>query len=511
MTPEQERALAKARARLRLQDAEQQPSGVEQPKTRTPIPDSEYVNNRERGFVDKLYGVAGRIFSMENLGNAAIALDDMVRLTANGMLFGWADRFAGAASEATGIGGGGVEAQRSLTAAARERAGTAAIPAEIGGSMATLGPLSRIPGIRQALGGGNMATRAMASSMTGAGLGALQAAGEGRDVGEAAAVGGIAGAVLGPVGEMAGRGIGRLFKGRSIPQVFSERANLLFQQADDAGLKVSQTTWNSIVDQMEVAAKKAGFSQRLQPKVQAALEDLADMRGKQISLTEIETVRRFVRDAAKDPDSGRVLGIMVDTLDDLLGKLKPTDVIAGNPSDVRLITAAREMWRKSRRLEVLQEASLRAGEAEGAFDSALRSQFRKIIGRSDFKRMWTAEEQAAIRRVAGSKGIDQLMSGLGKINTLLLGGGGGFAIAGSPASGAAIAGLGIGGMAGKVGRSALTKTRAGDVSHLVETGKLVPESVERAGTLGRLLGIVGAGKVPSALPEKRKPFRAGGV
>ncbi|MET4686272.1 hypothetical protein [Sinorhizobium fredii] len=422
---------------------------IEQPKVRAPVPDSEYVNNREPGFLDKLYKRAGQVFNMEHLKDAALAADDMVRLTANGMLFGFADRLAGAASEATGIGGGGLEEQRSLTEAARSRAGSAGLLAEIGGGMATLGGAgkqvaTRLPGVASLV-GRNMGTRALTSGAVGAGLGGLQAVGEGRDPMEAAAIGGTAGLALGPLGETAGRGIGRLLKGRTVPQVFAERANLLFQQADEAGLKVSQTTWNGIVDQMDDAARKAGFSQRLQPKVQAALEDIADMRGKQLSLTEIETVRRFIRDAAKDPDSGRVLGVMVDTLDDALGRLKPTDVVAGNPADARLITAAREMWRKARRLEVLQEASLRADEAEGAFDAALRSQFRKIIGRSDFKRMWTAEEQAAIRRVAGSKGIDSFMNGLGKVNALLAAGGGGFLLGGgSTVAGVAAAGLGIG-------------------------------------------------------------------
>ncbi|MCA1366660.1 hypothetical protein I6F15_04470 [Bradyrhizobium sp. BRP14] len=490
---------------------------AEQSKVRAPVPDSEYVNNREPGFVDKLHKAAGRVFSGTNLVAGVQALDDMVRLTANGMLFGWADRLAGEASEATGIGGGGLEQQRALTAAARERAGSAGTVAEIGGGMATLGGLARIPGVSAALGitGRNIGTRAAMSGVSGAGLSTLQAAGEGRDPLRAAGIGGAAGLMLGPAGELAGRGFGRLVAGfnsrGTLPAAFADASQQLFKEADDAGLKVSQSSWAKIVDSIQTAANKAGFSKRLQPKVQAALEDLSEMRGKQLSLTEIEQVRRFIRDAAKDPDSGRVLGVMVDALDDALGNLKTTDVIAGDPSAVRLVTAARTMWRKAKRLETLQEAFLRAGEAEGAFDNALRSEFRKIRNRSDFTKIWTPAEQVAIRHVAGSKGVDQFMTTLGKINGFLMAGGGGFFIGGGSAPIAGIlAGTGALGAAGKISRAQATKTRAGDVRRLVETGRLVPESVEKAGTLGRLLGISAGATTGSELaPEKkRKPSRA---
>lgn len=79
------------------------------------------------------------------------------------------------------------------------------------------------------------------------------------------------------------------------------------------------------------------------------------------------------------------------------------------------------------------------------FDSAIRSQFRIVANRPDFKKRWTAEEQRAILGVVRGGSINGLISSLGLLGRLAgpagLGGGVGFGLGGPTG---AVVGAGVG-------------------------------------------------------------------
>lgn len=109
------------------------------------------------------------------------AADDLVRLAANGMTFGFADKIAGY------LGGDGTEAERAKTEDARTRAGGAGLVAEIGGGIATPAGLAkagltatRLPGVVGRLGG---------LAADGAAIGVADALGNDTDVMTGAALG----------------------------------------------------------------------------------------------------------------------------------------------------------------------------------------------------------------------------------------------------------------------------------------------------------------------------------
>lgn len=109
------------------------------------------------------------------------AADDLVRLAANGMTFGFADKIAGY------MGGEGTEAERARTEDARTRAGGAGLVAELGGGIATPAGLAkakltatRLPGAIGRIGG---------LAADGAVIGVADALGNDRDVMTGAALG----------------------------------------------------------------------------------------------------------------------------------------------------------------------------------------------------------------------------------------------------------------------------------------------------------------------------------
>lgn len=123
------------------------------------------------------------------------AADDLVRLAANGMTFGFADKIAGY------MGGSGTQAERAKTEDARTRAGSAGLVAELGGGIATPAGLAkagftatRLPGVAGRLGG---------LAADGAAIGVADALGNDRDVATGAALGaglGVAGQAVAGLG-----------------------------------------------------------------------------------------------------------------------------------------------------------------------------------------------------------------------------------------------------------------------------------------------------------------------
>lgn len=220
MTVEQKRALALARARMRLQKAESETAGMS-PDIGASIPDVAVGNGAQRQF-DNLPMWAKPI----------VAADDLASLALNGITSGFGDKaLAGLDSL---IGRGSYEDQlatrRKVTEDARTRAGVAGAVAEIGGAVLPAAKLAkmgvtatRIPGAMGRLGG---------MAIDGAAFGAVNALGNDQNIGTGAAIG----AGLGAGGQAIGNVVGTLakpFMARLNPKKATQE--VLLKAMDEAG------------------------------------------------------------------------------------------------------------------------------------------------------------------------------------------------------------------------------------------------------------------------------------
>jgi len=185
MTKEQKRALALARARLRLKQAG---SAVSSPSAGM---DSEISDMLPNARVSK----SEREFAaLPGWAKPLVAANDLVGLAANGMTFGFGDKALAKVDELVGRGSYDERLfkRREETAASRERAGIPGAVAEIGGSVvpavkaAQMGlTATRLPGMWGKLGG---------MAIDGGAFGGLTAAGNDSNIGLGAGVGAALGA-----------------------------------------------------------------------------------------------------------------------------------------------------------------------------------------------------------------------------------------------------------------------------------------------------------------------------
>jgi hypothetical protein len=164
-------------------------------------------------------------------------------------------------------------------------------------------------------------------------------------------------------------------------------------------------------------ATEEGIDPTLHPKSTAVLKRLEEANGKDLSLQEAETLRKIALDAEDDlnpvtrqptPDA-RLAGKIVDELDDSIEALSTN-------------SEARALWARSRRSQMIDQmihrAKIRAGAhyTQAGMEHALRQEFKTLALNPRRMRGLTAEQKAAIERVAKGGSVENTLRALGKFD-----------------------------------------------------------------------------------------------
>lgn len=222
------------------------------------------------------------------------------------------------------------------------------------------------------------------------------------------------------------------------PQVGPTNADLKAQskaalkRVEAANIIVDPKAYQTTINDMFGELSKEGFNPSLHPRVQGAIESLEKNRGSAVTTTNLENMRRIAKDAiASNVPSEQFLGkVMVKHLDKLVDNLSPANTIGGNPnaaltvaSDLKEFRKAWSQLRKSETIERLQErATNRAAQYSNAGEeNALRVEFRNLAQNDKKMRLFSKEEQDAIRRVARGGFMENTFRDIGKWSPTSLG------------------------------------------------------------------------------------------
>lgn len=267
--------------------------------------------------------------------------DDLVRAVANGMTFGLADRFAAAATAATGIGGqpkdvkdlvtgagndyaSNLDRERRRTDAFREEHPIIATGANLAGGLAV-----PIGAVGAAAKGASLGAKTLLSGGAGAGIGAVQGALESRDwtdptqVAKDAVIGAGSGAILGAAIPGVSRAVGT---------GVSAVANAIRGRAD--GLSRSAT--NHLVDAMraDTPAAARGELDRLGPNAMMADAGPAFLGKTQGASLNSDEGRNVIFNALEARDKGTNQRIMSD-VEHALGPAEDPQSVTNNIINTR--------------------------------------------------------------------------------------------------------------------------------------------------------------------------------
>jgi len=228
-------------------------------------------------------------------------------------------------------------------------------------------------------------------------------------------------------------------------QELKGQAGQQYKFAEDLGAVFKKDSYNQFANKLESTLAKEGLDKTLQPRVFAALERIKDTKNSNVTLENMEILRRIGQAAGSSVDASerRLASIMIDNLDDFVENAQPSQLAKGSSEAVRALTDARELWKRAKKTEIIDDlvasAELRAeaNYSQSGVENALR---RKLVNLADNPRklrVFSKEEQELIKSTAKGGSVQNALRLFGKLapTGVISGGvsvGGGALLAGTP-------------------------------------------------------------------------------
>lgn len=259
-----------------------------------------------------------------------------------------------------------------------------------------------------------------------------------------------------PWAEFTGQAVGGFLPGgiartvRSPPRPVSvddlrTQKTAAYKATDNLGVAYNPQSYDDLLVNIVTKARADRISPSRHERAYSFIRDMTGDRGRALSLTELDQLRQTVyRDLIKpsyrnpDMEADAHFGqIIVDEIDDLIGRANPANLVSGNADDAaRAMTAAREANKRYRRTETIEEAitkAVRRTESTGSggnINNALRQNIRQILDNPKKRRNFTQDEVAAMEQLVRQGATENFLRLVGKL---------------SPSGNGLMAALGIGG------------------------------------------------------------------
>ena len=203
-------------------------------------------------------------------------------------------------------------------------------------------------------------------------------------------------------------------------QDIRDRAAKSYRSVDDAGIVLSSNGSTALLNKIKSDLNKARFLPENAVEVQNVLNKIEKIYSPgNVKFGDVDQSRQIANDllANKDQNVRRLAKTMVSSIDDYIAQLSPKDVVAGAggvDDAVKKIMTARKDWRNQSRAtmldDILNVADAKALDPKKSESELIRSGFINLYANKDKMKLFTPDEQAAIRRVAKGGSLDPLLS-----------------------------------------------------------------------------------------------------
>lgn len=229
----------------------------------------------------------------------------------------------------------------------------------------------------------------------------------------------------------AGRAAGAIAEGKApvvtMDQV-KQRAQRSYTAMEDAGVSLKPKSALNMVDDIRRGLEEANYLPQDpgQAKIKVVLDKFEDIIGqKRVPFTKLEQMRSLATDVKNSPDANvrRLGGVMVSKIDDYISNLNGKDIIAGQGNldeAVKNVMSARKDWRNLSRASVLEDildvAAIKAENPKASESELIRKGFINLAADKNKMRLFTENEQNAIKSVAKGGSLDSLLSFISGFN-----------------------------------------------------------------------------------------------
>ncbi len=178
----------------------------------------------------------------------------------------------------------------------------------------------------------------------------------------------------------------------------------VYKEIDDLGATLKPDAFDSLTKNLSRVAKEGGVDPDITPKAAKALARFGERVGDDITLTEVDTLRKVAQNAAKslEPAEAAIGARMIESVDSFLDNIGPAAFsrAEGSVQEVgKRYKVARELWGRARKSELLQDSFEKARNQASGFENGIRVQFRSILNNKKQRKFFKANELEAMKRV----------------------------------------------------------------------------------------------------------------
>lgn len=203
-------------------------------------------------------------------------------------------------------------------------------------------------------------------------------------------------------------------------------AQRAYNDVADKGIVLNNASGMGMVKNVRNALDEARYLPENAPAVENVLKrfDAVTTRGN-LKFDEVDQLRQMANDLKSDKDRNvqRLANVMVKEIDDFLARLSPKDVVAGEggiDQAVKTLANARKDWRNLSRAttidDILNTAEIRAMNPNASESELIRQGFIRLAANKDKMRVFTENEQNAIKAVASGGSLDPILSFISKFD-----------------------------------------------------------------------------------------------
>ena len=199
-----------------------------------------------------------------------------------------------------------------------------------------------------------------------------------------------------------------------------DTARSIYKELDESDITIKQNSYNKLVNSIEKDLIGSGLDRTITPKAQAALGRLQELQGRTPTLSQLDTLRTVAKGGAGSLEkTEQALSMKITNKIDKFLDTGGAQVLQG-PEDAvknvgRKYKAARGLWGRARRSELIDDALETAETTASGFENGIRQEFRRLLRNKKTKNMFNAKEKAEIQSAIDGTRSANLAKRVGKL------------------------------------------------------------------------------------------------
>lgn len=197
-------------------------------------------------------------------------------------------------------------------------------------------------------------------------------------------------------------------------------SNRLFKQAKDANILIDTKEFTNSMANLGKELRQEGYTPTAYPKITAAIDELTNA-GIPKDYTELRALRKIIQGAQKsvDGEEKRLATILKSEFDDYVLNIPESAVTQGTKEGLKAWKEARDIYSRMSKAEVFEDMLDKAEITKGKFsqsglENALFTELKNLAVNPKKMKLFTKEEQAAIRKAAEGTNAQNALRMIGK-------------------------------------------------------------------------------------------------